>query len=680
LPRFLGGRKVPLPVQRMRAEDLLAAVFPEAVGCQENLPADIPIPDHPLVRETMRDVLHEALDLAGLERVLARIASGEIRAVAVDTAAASPFSQEILNANPYAFLDDAPLEERRARAVSLRRALPEETLGEIGRLDAEAAAETARQAWPDVRNAEELHDALVTFVAFPEQRPNDASAHVMLEKVWRESLPRWAPFFESLLRDRRVTRVLANGRSWWVPAERLRTFIQIVPSASFEFTPPAVESGAPTPEEALARLVIGWAGCLGPFTGADFAACIGLTPAQIEGALLHLESSGAILRGHFTGGPTGELEWCERRILARIHRRTLARLRREIEPVSPAQFLRWLCRWQHVAPGTQQSGERGLIEAVRQLQGFEAPASAWESQILPRRIQGYDPKLLDTLCLRGIVGWGRLRPHPATVEAGAPRRVAPSSVAPIALFLREESDWLALAGGAEHPAAGLGHAARDVLAWLERRGASFFADIVRGSGRLKAEVEAALWELVAAGRVTADDFDNLRALLDPRRRAGIGRARALRPRHSTGRWSLLEFGSSVERSKAVESACRMLLDRYGVVFRELTERESVLPPWRETLITLRRLEDRGEIRGGRFVDGFLGEQFALPLAVESLRASRAEPNAREIVTVSAADPLNLVGILLPGDRIPALSGKFAVYCDGALMGATDRPLPAAAAR
>ncbi len=681
LPRFLGGRKVPLPVQRMRAEDLLAAVFPEAAACQENLPADIPIPDHPLVRETMRDVLHEALDLSGLERVLARLASGDIRGVAVDTAAASPFSHEILNANPYAFLDDAPLEERRARAVSLRRALPEEALGEIGRLDAEAVEEIARQAWPDVRNAEELHDALVTLVAFPEKRPEAAGADTMPERMWRESLSRWPSLFDSLLGDRRATRASANGRTWWVPAERVRTFAQIFPLTAFEFTPPAIESGAPTAEEALARLTIGWAGCLGPFTSTGFAACVGLDLAQVESTMLRLEASGAILRGHFTGHPGSGLEWCERRILARIHRRTLARLRREIEPVTPAQFLRWLCRWQHVAPGTQPSGERGLIEVLRQLQGFEAPASAWESQILPRRIQGYDPKLLDGLCLGGVAGWGRLRPHPATIEAGSPgRRVAPSSVVPIALFLREESGWLALAGGAEHPAAGLSHAARDVLAWLERRGASFFADIVRGAGRLKAEVETALWELVAAGRVTADDFDNLRALLDPRRRAGIGRSRALRPRNSTGRWSLLEFGASVERGKAVESACRMLLERYGVVFRELTERESILPPWREILVTLRRMEDRGEIRGGRFVDGFLGEQFALPLAVESLRASRSEPNAREIITVSASDPLNLAGILLPGDRVPALSGKFLVYCDGVLMGATQRPLPAAAAR
>jgi ATP-dependent Lhr-like helicase len=678
LPRFLGGRKVPLAVQRMRAEDLLAAAFPEALACQENLPADIPIPDHPLVRETMKDVLTEALDLAGLEHVIERLAAGEIRAIAIDTASASPFSHEILNANPYAFLDGAPLEERRARAVSLRRVLPEEALGEIGRLDLEAVANVSRQAWPDVRSAEELHDALTTLVAFPESPPRSAALRQSIEELRQESVERWRPLFEKLVSERRVSRASADDRKWWIAAERARTFARLFPAASLETEPPAIEADAPKPEEALGRLLTGWAGHLGPFTAAELAALTGLDLPAVESGLARLEAAGTILRGHFTerGAPaTGAVEWCERHVLARIHRQTLAKLRREIEPVTAAQFLRWLLRWQHVAPGTGQAGERGTIEVLRQLQGFEAPANAWEPQILTRRIASYDPKLLDRLCLGGVVGWGRLTPHPATLEAAAgKRRVVPTSVAPIAFFLREEADWLALAPGAERNDEALSAAAREVLDWLRQRGASFFADIVRGTRRLKAEVETALWELVAAGRVTADDFDNLRALVDPRRRAGQGRGRTLRPRHSSGRWSMMELGGAADRTAALESACAMLLERYGVVFREVVERESVLPPWRELLITLRRLEDRGEVRAGRFVDGFLGEQFALPLAVESLRAMRSEPATGEVVTVTAADPLNVVGILVPGERVPVLSGKFISYRDGIPFRVEDRPL------
>jgi ATP-dependent Lhr-like helicase len=678
LPRFLGGRKVPVHIQRMRAEDLLAAAFPEALACQENLPADIPIPDHPLVRETVKDVLTQALDLVGLERVLDRLAEGKIRTVAIDTASASLFSHEILNANPYAFLDDAPLEERRARAVSLRRMLPAEALGEIGRLDPEAVAEVSNRARPDVRSADELHDALMTLVAFPESLPRSGRAiRESVEQMLRQSVEKWTPLFETLVGEHRVCRASDGRRSWWVAAERAQTFRRLFPDARFETEPLAVEAKVPGAEEAAARLLTGWASHLGPVMATELAELTGLAREKVESGLAHLEAAGIVLRGNFTdfaGSTPGEIEWCERHVLAKIHRQTLGRLRRQIEPASAAQFLRWLLRWQHVAPGTQLRGERGMLEVLRQMQGFEVPANAWESQILARRIAAYEPETLDRLCLSGVVGWGRLTPHPAMVSSRSGRRVAPTSVAPIAFFLREDADWLALAPGAGRGEEGLSAAAREVAEWLESHGASFFVDIVRGTRRLKAEVETALWELVAAGRVTADDFDNLRALVDPKRRAGQGRGRTMRPRHSTGRWSLVNLAGAEGRNEALESACRMLLGRYGVVFREMIERESVLPAWRELLVTLRRLEDRGEVRGGRFVDGFLGEQFALPMAVEFLRASRLEPPGGEEVTVSAADPLNLVGILVPGDRVPALSGKFIAYRDGVPFLIEDRPL------
>ena len=359
-------------------------------------------------------------------------------------------------------------------------------------------------------------------------------------------------------------------------------------------------------------------------------------------------------------------------MLARIHRLTVATLRKQIEPVTAAQFMRWLLRWQHVAAGAQVQGERATLDVLRQLQGFEIPANAWERQILGRRVADYDPKWLDQLCLTGAVGWGRLSPHPATLDdtAAGKRRVIPTSVAPITFFIREEADWMTPhrpeRSNDKEPveARGLSESARQVLDFLRQRGASFFADIVRGTGRLKAEVETGLWELVAGGLITADGFDNLRSLIDPKRRAGQGNGRTSRPRHSTGRWALLYTDQAADRNRAVEATCWMLLKRYGIVFRDLLARETNLPKWRELQMAFRRLEDRGEIRGGRFVDGFLGEQFALPVAVESLRATRKMPLTGETIVLSAADPLNLVGILLPGERVPAISGRTVIFRDG----------------
>jgi len=366
-------------------------------------------------------------------------------------------------------------------------------------------------------------------------------------------------------------------------------------------------------------------------------------------------------------------------LLARIHRLTVATLRKQIEPVTAAQFMRWLLRWQHVAMGAQVQGERATLDVLRQLQGFEIPANAWERHILGRRVVNYDPKWLDQLCLTGAVGWGRLSPHPATLDdtVAGKRRVIPTSVAPITFFVREEADWMTPhrpdhRPGIEPPEArGLSESARQVLDFLRQRGASFFTDIVRGTGRLKAEVETALWELVAGGLITADGFDNLRSLIDPKRRSGQGNGRTARPRHSTGRWALLYTDQAADRNRAVEATCWMLLKRYGIVFRDLLARETNLPKWRELQMAFRRLEDRGEIRGGRFVDGFLGEQFALPVAVESLRATREMPLTGETIVLSAADPLNLVGILLPGERVPAISGRTVTFRDGVAVQEAD---------
>jgi ATP-dependent helicase Lhr and Lhr-like helicase len=702
LLRFQHGKKVPPQIQRMRSDDLLASVFPDAAACFENIEGDRQIPDHPLVAEVMKDVLTEAMDVEGLKNLLRGMASGAIRVLAVDTPVPSQFSHEILNANPYAYLDDAPLEERRARAVEMRRVLPESVLEEVGKLDPGAIAQVREEAWPDVRDPDELHDVLHTLVALPENIRHMWGQPPSAVQSSEARPAEWAPYFEFLLQEDRAGVASLDGRRYWVAAERARSFAVLFPGAHFEQKLADVETVPVSRDDALLTLVTGWMAHIGPTTASTLGEKLGLPAADIEKALLRMEASGTVLRGKFAGTGTlpgegarlqePEIEWCERRLLARIHRLTVGMLRKQVEPVTAAQFMRWLLRWQHVAPGTQVIGERGTLEVLQQLQGFESPANAWERQVLARRVADYDPKWLDQLCLTGAVGWGRLSPHPATLDSGGDgahdgstsrrqRRVIPTSVAPITFFVREEADWMSPhhPAGDESEKRGLSHGAQLVLEFLRQRGASFFADIVRATDKLKAEIETALWELVAAGLVTADGFDNLRSLIDPKRRAGQGSGRATRPRHSAGRWALLHADAAVERSRAVEAACWMLLRRYGIVIRDLLARESNLPPWREVLMGFRRLEDRGEIRGGRFVDGFLGEQFALPVAVESVRSLRSLPLSGEMMTLSAADPLNLVGILVPGERVPAISGRTVSYRDGIAVFPSEAATPSSAA-
>src|SRR5450432_2235982 len=692
LLRYWNGKKIPLQVQRTRSADLLASVFPGAAQCQENADGPIVIPDHPLIREVMKDIFQEAMDLEGLKNVLRRIRSGDLKCIAVDTPVPSVFSHEILNSNPYSFLDDAPLEERRARAVGLRRTLPEAVLKEVGGLDPAAIDEVRAGAWPDVREADELADALHTLIGIPED---------CLTPDGRRSTEVWLPFFDHLRMSHRATRASVRRDAvsadspfddgeifFWVSAEKAQHFRAIYPEARFEEELPAIAGDAPSLDDALKAMVTGWLAHTGPTTAIALGSFLGVNVTEIEKTLLRIESSGLILRGHFTNKPAQEtqvplstvglpanLEWCERRLLARIHRLTLGSLRTQIEPVTAATFMRWLFRWQHVAPGTQVRGERGTLEVVKQLQGFEVAASAWERHVLMQRIANYEPADLDQLCMTGAVGWGRLSPHPAMLQETSTgvRRVVPTSVAPITFFVREEAEWMALPSvhsaheDARNQIKGLSPAAREVMEYLKSHGACFFIDIVRGSGKTKADVETGLWELVAAGLVTADGFDNLRALIDPRRRSAVGNGKTNRPRHSAGRWSLLSPLQGEDPQKAIESVCKMLLERYGVVFRELLARECILPRWRDLLINFRRMEDRGEIRGGRFISGFIGEQFALPMAVDSLRATKSLPASGEAITISASDPLNLAGIVVPGERVPAISGKYVSFKDGVLV-------------
>jgi ATP-dependent Lhr-like helicase len=648
--RYQGGRRVPMPIQRMRSDDLLAAVFPAQVACQDNHAGPIVPPDHPLVNETVRNCLREAMDVDGLRAVLEAMQRGEIRTVAVETPAPSAASHEILNANPYAFLDDAPLEERRARAVSLRRVAPDMAAG-LGALDPAAIAAVAAQAWPDIRSADELHDHLLTVWLLPV-----------------EEAASWEPFAATLVAARRAvleswTDEEGRERRGYMAAERL------------EGARAMLRDGG---DDALRASVHGWMQCSGPTTGAALAARVGLRRAAVERALAALEGSGVALRGRFTPGAV-EVEWCERRLLARIHRLTLGRLRREIEPVSAADFMRFLFRWHHVQPGAQLHGRDGLAQVVGMLQGLELPAPAWEEHVLPARVLPYDPADLEYLCLSGVVTWGRLTTGgqnddevqaPSGHQIRRRRRSGPTRSAPIAFILREDLGYfLRRSRGAWKLAEGLSHAATEVAGFLDQRGASFLTDIVAGTRRLPSEVEDALWELVAHGLVSGDGVAGLRRLLQAGRRPHRRRRTGGRPL-PVGRWALWTASDDAgSREARLEAVGRQLLRRYGVVLRDILARERGLPAWRELIDVYRRWEAQGRIRGGRFVAGPAGEQFALPEAVEALRAvRRAEPEG-EVVVISAADPLNLVGLLLPGAKVAPSSGQAIVHRGGAPVAA-----------
>ncbi len=430
---------------------------------------------------------------------------------------------------------------------------------------------------------------------------------------------------------------------------------------------------------------------IGPVTSKELAERLGMVLSQVQQGLLQLEGQGQVLRGHFRPSSVEE-EWCDRSLLARIHRRTVTALRREIEPVAASGFMRFLFRWQHCAAGSQLHGEAGLREVMTQLAGYEAPASAWEASLLKARIANYKPEWLDNLCLRGEVAWGRLTPPDMkpnlrpVVEGESFRRLTPTSLAPISFVRRDDVPWmLAMArpGKASGPLRirlSVSGVAQAIYECLGNRGACFFADLTNRTGHLAAEVEQALWELVAGGLVTADGFDPLRAMIDPRRRRANGNERARRPRHSAGRWALFESHAEDPEAESNppihlhEQWAKQLARRYGVVFRDVLKRESLPMTWRELLLQYRKMEWRGDMRGGRFVDGFTGEQFALPEAVEALRAVRRDPQAgAQDIRLSPADPLNLVGIILPGDRISSHTSKSILFRDG-VQACDERPV------
>jgi ATP-dependent Lhr-like helicase len=721
--RQQNGKKVPPAFQRFRADDLLTAVFPRLTGCQEEQVGDIELPDHPLVNQTMHDCLHEALDFDGLQNVLSGIERGELTLIARDTREPSPFSDELLNANVYAFLDGGEIQERRARAVSTRRSFTVESVRDLGRLDPEAIEQVRREAQPLVRSADELHDTLLSRIVLPIAEP---MAEPMADAA------DWEPWYRELAgQNRAATLTLPNGRKVWVTAERLPAALAVFPDAVLQPTISAPQSVRHdwTSTEARIAMVRGLIEICGPVTSEDIAGRLSFTGPQTSAALEALEGEGVVLRGQFTPRfnndlpspseeadlnsafriPNSEIEWCHRRLLARIHRLTLQGLRRQIAPVGVDVFMRYLTRHHGLLASERRTGTNGVFEVVAMLQGLDFPAVSWERDILPARLDNYRPQFLDELCLTGEVGWGRLFPPKKNPDRSKPM-ASLTRVAPVSLVLRSDLAWLSAShprfqpdnelrrspdtssppseGGARGgrtqacedspPVSGqlLSSPAREVFDLLSRHGAMFAADLMEETRMLPSQLDDVLGELVVRGLVTADGFAGLRKLIaekstsshrKPRRtRSGVLRNR--KSAGASGRWSVWQVPSAgedeTEQDDFVQQWAWQLLRRWGVVFRDLLTREAGAPRWFELLQVYRRLEARGEIRGGCFIAGVAGEQFALGDTVRQLRKLREDGPQQEFVVLCAADPLNLIGILTDHPRVPRTASNRVAYLDG----------------
>jgi len=643
--RNRNGRRVPPPFQRADAEDLVALIFPDQLACFENIAGEREVPEHPLVDQTLADCLTEVMDIDALERLLRRIGAGEVTIHCRDLTGPSPLAAEIVNARPYAFLDDAPAEERRTLAVQTRGFAAPEDAGQLARLDAAAIAQVRGEAWPLIRDAEELADALAIH------------GFLTLDEFRRCGLGDGP--FDQLRAARRATAAsLPGGRALLVGVERLHELLAVHPGATLDPPLQPLEAIGDDRDSAIVELLRSRLEMLGPVTAEALGESLALTRRETERALLALEQEGFVLRGDFSG-EQGE-EWCERRLLARIHRYTLQTLRKAIRPVSPAAFMRFLFHWHGLNEPSE--GPEALLGVLRQLEGCAIAAAAWEKEILPARLRGYQPNLLDQLCASGRIVWL----HPNRGETG---KAAPLATTRIMLIERANLPiWLGDAPAPEQ----LSGTARRALEALRRGGAQFFLDLVRTSGLLRTQLEQALAELVATGWATADSYAGLRALLTPsNKRPSFTAARRRHGRQlgwrvdDAGRWSLLpRDDAAIEPEQRNERIAWTLLHRYGVVFRRLLDNEQGLPPWRELLAIYRRLEARGEIRGGRFVDSFSGEQFALPDAIKPLRRHRDEPADAQYQVINGTDPLNLTAIITPGERVPARRQQRVIYRNG----------------
>ena len=630
--RNRNGKRIAPQLQRMDAEDLIAVVFPDQLACQENITGEREIPDHPLVQQTLADCLYEAMDAEGLETVLHGIESGRVQVETRDMALPSPLAQEILSARPYAFLDDAPAEERRTSAVQSRGVLDPQTAQNLGRLDVEAIERVRAEVWPGADNADELHDALVLLGGMTE---------VELEHGG------WQRLIAGLQREGRVAAIQVGGQSRLVGAERLDQWRWVHPGLAGAEAMAQVSTRrfeVRDRDEAIRELLRGRLEGSGPVTAESLAGFLLVAPADLRAPLAALEAEGFAMQGRFSGD---EMEWCERRLLARINRATVERLRREIEPVSAAGYMRFLLQWQGLSNDSKQEGEQALGKVMEQLEGFAAPVAAWERDLLPARLDAYHRGMLDRACLTGRLVWDR-PPHlqgqgdtSRQMNRGALIRFVPR---------RKLACWRPLEFPEGRSLAPVTYKVIDVLTDL---GALYFDELQERTGLGEEDLLRSLRELAAAGRISSDSFRGLTELLAGAE-GSIG---------DTGRWSLLRFRDAGDEQR-VRHIAWVLLRRYGVVFRKVLLREQNLPSWRELLGVYRRLEARGEVRGGRFVSGFSGEQFALPEAVGLLRRQRRPGQSRELATIGAADPLNLTGIVLPGDRMAIHSRDRLVLRDG----------------
>ncbi|MCB0397822.1 MAG: hypothetical protein KDD36_14315, partial [Flavobacteriales bacterium] len=647
--------KVPPQIQRMQAEDLVALVFPDQLACFENIQGDREIPDHPLVHQTIHDCLTEAMDIESLEALLEKIEKKEVNMIACDLKEPSPISQEILNARPYAFLDNAPAEERRTNAIRMRRWIDPAEAREMGMLDQVAIDNVRREAWPEATQPDELHDALV-LAGFMSDSEGKAR--------------KWEGLFQSLVDTGRAAIINTPGEKLWVATERLPEALLIWPEGltnqEIHIPEELAEEFASSGNDALTEFVRGRMEIMGPTLPAMLAIPMGLDESAINQALLALENDGFVFRGKFTPGCEEE-EWCERRLLARIHRYTLNKLRKEIEPVSAMAFMRFLFRWHNIGSDHRSEGPDALRDTLSRLEGYEAQAAAWEGDILPARIKDYDYLWLDVLCMSGMTVWGKFRVNsqPETMRG-------PIKTTPIALVGRSEISYWRVSNQSDESQLS-DHAAK-MLDVLRKRGADFFGSLAEHAGLLPSEANNAIQELVAQGWVTSDSFTGIRALLIPdkatRGRRNTKKAMTFSLEHA-GRWSLLHKDvDPIKSSHLHEKMARVLLRRYGVVCRKLADREAGMPAWRDLVKIYRIMEARGEIRGGRFVEGLWGEQYALPEAIPLLRKVR-QAEGDQYITLSAADPLNLTGIITNGRRVASIYSNRILYHNGEPVAAKE---------
>jgi ATP-dependent Lhr-like helicase len=643
--RYRGGRKNPPPIQRMEADDFMAALFPQAAACQENITGPIEIPDHLIVRQTVHDTLTEGLDVDGLRTLLRKIEGGTVRVHTVDTTEPSVLAHEILTARPYAFLDDEEAQNRRTNAVPIRRGLNVD-LTAIGELDPDAIARVHKEITPVPQTPDDLHDLLCALVR---TKPRAA----------------WTGLFGELEARGRAYALVHEGEPLWCATEMLAEAAN-------------VDTGD---DDAIVGVVRGHLDLAGVTTAAQLAAVCGLTDGQTRYALAALEQRGEAMQGAYTR-TREETEWVARRLLARMHAYSRKSRRERVEPATAQDFMRFLLRWQHLAPGTQLHGDGGLATVIAQLQGWEAAAAAWEPELLARRMRTYNDATLDRLCHDGEVGWLRLAPpaRDADTPAGPP-----SKATPISVVFRADLPWLLTAARTDgDPVEPASPATAAVIEVLRERGACFATDLRADVNHVAEDVERALWEGVTRGLIASDGFGAIRRKVDNGAVTPVENTRLSRlmrggraPGPAAGRWSLVPpVTDAFEREELAEAVAEMLLRRWGVLFRDLWQRESIRFPWRDVQRALRRLEDRGLVRGGRFVSGFTGEQYALPEAVEQLNAIRKTERTGERVTVNATDPCNLVGLVVPGARVPSVRTNSVIYVDGVAIESTGSPSPA----